>query len=536
MIQVIILAAGSISGKFGFLRSRCSSPALIPVNTRPLAAYLLDFYLAQKNCRLHLVVNEDVAATVRAELGMLAGSSALCALRQSTGVVDSLRQTVSGLSASDEVIVNLVTTVPTRMIQPSEVFIDGKTGQTGHWSGVLLQDGAPTFSFKARPLPTPNHAFTGIFRCRVDALQTALGQPLAGNDLLAVVAAVQTEQPFRFTAIDWIDCGHEINYYEAKAKLVSSRSFNRVQVSLEDGVLQKSSSHAEKLEREIDYVALLPAEIQVYFPRILARQPATALAPASVRMEYYGYPTVAEYFLYWELSPENWRRLFSRLEGVLKRFHRFPASISLAATEEFYLTKTTQRLEQFFASWPAAERTILTGELSVNGRACRPFAALKDELQRKLKDSFDAKDFCVMHGDFCFNNILYDVPSGIVRLIDPRGSFGEGCVGIYGDARYDLAKLQHSAVHGYDFLVNGLFTLKQTGRELNYTLATRECAGHVAALASELAAHLGHAQTEIDLLTSLLFLSMTPLHAEDKSRQLAMYAHGLHLLNTSLEN
>lgn len=123
-----------------------------------------------------------------------------------------------------------------------------------------------------------------------------------------------------------------------------------------------------------------------------------------------------------------------------------------------------------------------------------------------------------MHGDFCFSNILYDMPSGIVRLIDPRGSFGEQCVGIYGDQKYDLAKLAHSAEYGYDFLVNGLYTVRRAGSVIEYSLATRECAPLVASLSRTLITELGYDNDDISLLTSLLFLSMCPLHSENSTR------------------
>ena len=536
MTHVIILAGGSIKNKLGFLHSRCESPALIPVNTRPLAAYLVDFYSAQPDCQIRLVVNADVADTVRAELGGLREKYSLLALGATAGVVDSLAQALADVPDEAEVIVNLVTTIPTKLVQAGEVLLAGETTQTGPWSGVILDGGKVQFSFKAAPLAQPSHAFTGVFRCAASALKTAVNTDPTRTDLLAVIAQIHQGQPWRFNAGDWIDCGHETNYYEAKAKLISSRSFNRIQVSLDDGVLSKQSAHGEKLAREIQYVKMLPAAIQVYFPRVLGWQPASGDRQATVQMEYYGYPSVAEYYLFWELSPDNWRRLFSRLQAALRRFHAFPYSIGPAAFAEFYLDKTIQRVEQYLAALPPELRQILEKETIINGRARKPLAALIVPLRARLTAMYRDRDFCVMHGDFCFNNLLYDVPSGIVRLIDPRGSFGEQCIGVYGDQKYDLAKLKHSAEHGYDFLVNGLFTLQQSGARIDYTIAARECSPLVAELCRQLITGLGHDNREIELLTSLLFLSMCPLHAEDATRQLAMYAHGLNLLNTCLEN
>jgi streptomycin 6-kinase len=50
----------------------------------------------------------------------------------------------------------------------------------------------------------------------------------------------------------------------------------------------------------------------------------------------------------------------------------------------------------------------------------------------------------VLHGDFCFSNILYDFRMGRIKTIDPRGIDLNNELTIYGDTRYDLAKLSHS--------------------------------------------------------------------------------------------
>ena len=532
MRKVVILAAGTISGKLGFLRSRCPSPALIPINTRPLAAYLLDFYATQKDCCVQLVVNAEVAETIRAELGVPNGRYEVMLVESTSGVVDSLAQAMKNNASATGIIVNLVTTVPTQLVQTSEVLVSNQATRSSHWSGVILESKQPRFSFKCAPHPLPSHGFTGVFGCSSADLIGALESTEQRNDLLAVVEQLEKRQPLRYTPCEWIDCGHETNYYEAKAKLICSRSFNQIHVSLGDGVLSKSSQDTEKLHREVDYMEMLPPDIRVYFPRVLRQR--SEIAALGVQMEYYGYPNVAEYFLYWELSADNWRRLFAHLQSALRRFTAFPYSISYKAFEEFYLEKTVTRIDQFLQTLEPALRQALEEETVINGMACQPFASLIEKLKDRIRTLYREADFCVMHGDFCFNNILYDVPSGIVRLIDPRGSFGDRCVGIYGDRKYDLAKLKHSAEHGYDFLVNGLFTLRHDHHRFDYTFASRESAALVADLSRELIAECGYDDGEITLLTSLLFLSMCPLHADDFSRQVTMYVHGLRLLNLSL--
>ena len=84
----------------------------------------------------------------------------------------------------------------------------------------------------------------------------------------------------------------------------------------------------------------------------------------------------------------------------------------------------------------------------------------------------------LIHGDFCFNNILCDPLYSAIRLIDPRGEAAPGNTFPpgYGDSRYDLVKLYHSIGGKYDSIVNNLFKVKWTNSnhiELEiYTLIT----------------------------------------------------------------
>ena len=49
--------------------------------------------------------------------------------------------------------------------------------------------------------------------------------------------------------------------------------------------------------------------------------------------------------------------------------------------------------------------------------------------------------------------------SETLKILDPRGNFGID--GVYGDIRYDIAKLMHSIIGRYDFIINDLFAIIQ---------------------------------------------------------------------------
>ena len=56
-------------------------------------------------------------------------------------------------------------------------------------------------------------------------------------------------------------------------------------------------------------------------------------------------------------------------------------------------------------------------------------------------------------------------------MLDPRGSFGAS--GIYGDPRYDVAKLYHSVYGMYDFITNDLFHVSVDGANIQLEIRSR---------------------------------------------------------------
>jgi hypothetical protein len=139
----------------------------------------------------------------------------------------------------------------------------------------------------------------------------------------------------------------------------------------------------------------------------------------------------------------------------------------------------------------------------------------------------------LIHGDLCLSNILYDLRCRICKFIDPRGSFG--IPGIYGDPRYDVAKMYHSVYGLYDFVTNDLFDVKVDGREITLDIRCRPFHKDVCSR-FERVFFEEFDRREILLLTGLLFASMPALHYDVPKRQVAMYARAVQLLNEALSS
>jgi hypothetical protein len=126
---------------------------------------------------------------------------------------------------------------------------------------------------------------------------------------------------------------------------------------------------------------------------------------------------------------------------------------------------------------------------------------------------------------------LFDPLNRVVKLIDPRGSFGDA--GIFGDARYDVAKLLHSLRGGYDFIVHDMFRVQMDGTDIRLEQFFPKARPAVLASFQEIFCAQFDLR-EVEFIEALLFLSMAALHRDAPARQTAMFATGIKLLNEAL--
>tara|TARA_B100000929_G_C15177208_1_gene307400 strand:+ start:28 stop:474 length:447 start_codon:yes stop_codon:yes gene_type:complete len=140
---------------------------------------------------------------------------------------------------------------------------------------------------------------------------------------------------------------------------------------------------------------------------------------------------------------------------------------------------------------------------------------------------FNENDNCLIHGDLCFSNILYSFNNNQYKLIDPRGKWGTT---IFGDIKYDVAKLRHSIIGGYDSIDNGLFSIKYEESTINLTIYRPLIYTTISRKVDEWISEKWDLN-KIKLIEGLLFISMLPLHQDNFKKQLAFYSIGIQRLN-----
>lgn len=114
------------------------------------------------------------------------------------------------------------------------------------------------------------------------------------------------------------------------------------------------------------------------------------------------------------------------------------------AVREVYLEKTFSRVESVRSVIPSMDLASFT----INGLKCRnPFSEKHQGLIEQICGELEPAAFHPIHGDPTFSNTLVD-RNLRSWFIDPRGYFAKP--GVYGDPRYDFAKVYYSVVGHYD--------------------------------------------------------------------------------------
>jgi hypothetical protein len=329
----------------------------------------------------------------------------------------------------------------------------------------------------------------------------------------------------------WIDLGHLDTSARIRTHVLGTRECNHLDIDEMRGLITKRGRNPEKLLQEINYYNRLPKELTVYFPRMLEAQLGKTV---SYTIEYYGYKTLSEYLVFYEVPTMVWQQVLMKILSIHKAFAvRTQPSVESDRVYDFYWNKTEERLHDrdrltAIGSLLDADRVWINGGVYPGWSACRP------ALQVRLRRIADRCTPSMIHGDLCCGNILYDPRTSLIKFIDPRGEFfEEGC---HGDPRYDMAKLLHSFHGGYDFILHEMYQLTMTGKGcFEMTLLRSESARAAeSVLLGLLAGTTAYDVSDLKLLEALLFLTMLPFHCDDGRRQTALYLRGLMLLKEAL--
>ncbi len=227
-----------------------------------------------------------------------------------------------------------------------------------------------------------------------------------------------------------------------------------------------------------------------------------------------------------DYSQTDKRYILESLVKALDKLHdsELVPSDSFSIKEAYY-TKTMERLAKIEDLVPFAREK----EIVINGKRCRNVYYQKRELEKKL-EQLQCDSFAFIHGDCTFSNMMVR-DNGDPVLIDPRGYFG--FTNLYGDIRYDWAKMYYSIIGNYD-----QFNLKRFRLEIGTTpeegVRLSIDSNHWEDMEQVFFELTGADPYEIKLLHAVIWLSLTTYAWEDYDSICGAFYNGLYYLEDVL--
>ena len=319
---------------------------------------------------------------------------------------------------------------------------------------------------------------------------------------------------------NWYDFGHLNSYFYSKKKFTTERSFNQLNITKYSVI--KSSLEINKIKGESDWYQNLPYKLRVHSPTLL-RPIVIRKNVAEYEIEYLSHFTLSEIFLFGNKNKEFWLNIFNLLNEILTEFTQVNETSysrknnlkEFDVTNNLYLKKTIVRLNDYEKISKKNVKDLIKMAI---------FAANKiSKVQKKF--------IAFQHGDLCFSNILYDSRLNKLIMIDPRGIDYNGKSTSFGDIRYDISKIYHSVIGGYDLIISEKYMLKNNKIKFDEPYSSLMEKLDNVFIKNICPKNISFNKNEIIAINVLLFLSMIPLHRESYKRQEAIIANAYYLYN-----
>ncbi|WP_206245240.1 phosphotransferase [Novosphingobium terrae] len=393
------------------------------------------------------------------------------------------------------------------------------------WADVEVKDGLVTKLHTASAGANGGDRLvaTGYFACSSCSLLLR-SIVLSHGDFIAGLQEYNRQRPLQASSVEqWLDFGHIQTFFQSRRSASTARAFNDVRIG-QHVVRKSSASNAQKIRAETRWLADAPPALLPFCSRVI--DSGEGPDGPFYETEYEYMLTLSELYLFGSIGRTGWTRVVNACADFLQTC----ASLESGAMDNTTLRLLTNnmfgRLERF-----ARETGFdIEAPTALDGSPLPSLLAIAEQVQARI-DLETPRPQRAMHGDFCFSNIFYNARARRVRVIDPRGFAEEGVFSHYGDSRYDMAKLAHSAIGQYDLIIGGRYHCERqspTGFKLEFEntpgrLWLKDAFGEITVQGQRLACD------EIQAIMTGLFLSMLPLHSDRPDRQQAFIANALRL-------
>lgn len=347
------------------------------------------------------------------------------------------------------------------------------------------------------------------------------------DSFIAAVQRYDDKYPLKLIKTQhWFDFGHVNTYFQSRANITTQRAFNTL--NIQHGIVLKKGTPYNKIKAEAFWYENVPTTLRQYIP-VLVDHGMDELEQAFYKLEYLPCMPLNELYVHGKNLEFEWLRIFKYLTQYLHKATEVPLDLDKKTevdqdVDQLYVKKSRQRFYDYLETiGKKSDEKVIYNHQKLPSLS----SILEDCIQKTLKKPIL---YGVYHGDLCFSNILFDSRAARIKVIDPRGMNYDGKFSIYGDVKYDLAKLTHSVVGLYDFIISGYYKIEeQSNQSMEIVFDIDE---RIKKIQDDFINRFevnNVTVKDVMPLVVLLFLSMLPLHSDRPDRQKAMFYNALRL-------
>jgi hypothetical protein len=305
-----------------------------------------------------------------------------------------------------------------------------------------------------------------------------------------------------------------------------TRAYNKIILKPNKGIIEKSSLDS-KLINETLYYKALPAKLKRYFPNII--KSFKKKKKNYLEIEYFPYKNLGDLMVFERFQSQIWIKIAIYINNILNDFNQFGYKKKITKDIIYmYIRKTEKEFLKFENLNLKTKKICNYKKLIINKKKYKNFKEMWPKIKKFILKNFSKQQSSVIHGDFCLSNILYcEHNKNIqVKLIDPRGSFGQ--LRYMGDRLYDIAKIRHS-FSGYEYFIYDQFRLSQNQNNYRLILNNKNYLRINKIFKKTIINDFDSLKSS--LIEGTIFIGMCARHYDSFKRQIAMYLTGVKILN-----
>jgi hypothetical protein len=334
------------------------------------------------------------------------------------------------------------------------------------------------------------------------------------------------------TQFDYISIKNEKNlvivqnsydYKKLILQLPEVRYFNRIENNSD--WLKKTSANKEKIKCEFFQLQNVPDQLKKYF--VESRNLVIGPNESSYETKRVNGLDLSVLLLNDNFSDELLSLTLNQLKDYFKTSFKICKKIDENPLS-FVLKKNKARLKEL-KEWSEFSRLeSFIKNFTEQKNLGETFSEVNSIIE-SVAETLHQDTLVYSHGDLCFSNIIIEDETAEIILIDPRGASGqaENFLTPY----YDVAKLSHSLLGGYDLIINNQANISfdiEMIAKLNFSIDLDENQKVFEEFVSSMRLDF----RLVRLVEISLFLSMLPIHIENFRKVIMLYLRAIDLLNS----